>query len=188
MTIGALTFFAAATIASMSRTMIFIIGAPGIRDLGLFVQLALDVAELRQLEVEAALERRHRDAQRRARRIGENLRPGALERAHLAAHAEHGLIERERLVDVVGRMDGVHQADDAGLVRRIGRRRLGREDGVGKQAGRGYRAEDSHEASPVVVISPFLRYERKEPARVVDLDGVQRRLAHAGRLELLHEP
>ena len=126
----------------------------GVGDVRLLVHLTLDVAELGQLEVEGALELRHRDAQCRARRVGEDLRAGALERAHLAAQAEHGLVERERLVDVVGRVNGVHQADHAGLVRGIRRRRLGRDDGAGEQTGGGDRGKNAHQGSPWIFPRP----------------------------------
>ena len=69
----------------------------GIRDVRLLVQLALEVAELRQLEAERALELRHCDLQGRAGRICQNLRSGALEWPHLSVHAEHGLVEGKRL-------------------------------------------------------------------------------------------
>src|SRR5262249_7596038 len=106
-----------------------------IGDLGLFVQLAFDIAELSQFKIERALQLCHRDAQRRPGRIRENLRSGTLKWADLAVQAEDGLIERERLVDVVRRMNGVHQADHARLVRGIRYWRLSRSDRTREQTG-----------------------------------------------------
>jgi hypothetical protein len=104
------------------------------------------VAELGELEVEAALELRHGDAQRRTRRVRENLRSRARERAHLAADAEHRLIEGQRLVHVVRRVNSVHQSDDAGFVRGIRHGRLGADDAE-EQAGRCDHRKNAHRAS-----------------------------------------
>ena len=57
--------------------------------------------------------------QRRSGGVRENPRALRIEAVHPSVQGEHALIEGQRLLDVVRRVDGVHEADHARLVGRI---------------------------------------------------------------------
>ena len=147
--IGAFTFLAfATTVSSLDEHLHH--RRAGILDIRLLVRLALEIAELRQLEVKRAPKLRHRDPKGRSGRVGQNSRALRIEAAHLSVEGEHGLIERQCFLDVGRRMDGVHQADDASLVCWIRRLSL-RQHGGGEQGSQCKGGKSTHETRSLAI-------------------------------------
>ena len=88
----------------------------GILNVGLLVHLPIEVAELRQLEVKRAAKIRHRVRKVAVGRVRQYAGTLRIKIAAPVRSLEHVPVERQRLLDVVHRMDGVHQTDNAGLV------------------------------------------------------------------------
>ena len=123
----------------------------GICDIRLLVQLALDITELRQLKAECSLDLRHRDLQGSVGRICQNLRSSALEWPHLSVHAENGPVKGKRLCRVVGRMDGVHEANDSGFIRWVGCGSLGAHQSATKQNEYDSGSKNAHWAFSLII-------------------------------------
>jgi len=78
--------------------------------------MPFDAGELGQLEVEAvAGEPHHADAQRHPGRVGQDRHRRIGERRDVRRQPEHLGVKRQRRLDVVGGVDGVHEADDRAL-------------------------------------------------------------------------